>query len=60
MTNQSYWWIVVLCNAIVRPPFPPPREDSRCTVNRQKGIDLTGGEDPGHKKFRYYLVGSMG
>ena len=28
LTNQSYRWIVVLCNAIVRPPSPPPREDS--------------------------------
>ena len=42
-TNQSYWWIVVLCNAIVRPPSPPPREDSHCTVNRPRGVtELVG------------------
>ena len=50
LTNQLYWLIVVLCNAIVRPPSPPPREDSHGTVNRPKGSDCTGGEDPGHEK----------
>ena len=28
-----------ICNAIFRPPLPPPREDSHCTVNRPKGSD---------------------
>ena len=43
LTNQLYRWIVVLCNAIVRPPSPPPREDSHCTVNRPRGVtELVG------------------
>ena len=34
---------LVLCNAIVRHPSPPPREDSHCTVNRPKGVtELVG------------------
>ena len=38
LTNQLDWWFVVLCNAIVRPPSPPPREDSHCTINRPRGV----------------------
>ena len=51
LTNQSYWWIVVLCNDIVRPPSPPPREDSHCTVNRPWGVTELVGKTLDMKKI---------